>query len=69
MEEKINIDTVLDWIEENPEEIEKIFINFDSQFLEVASQNMSYSDVADFVYRFYSYNERKNIVKEIIDTL
>ena len=65
----MNIDDIMDFLEDNPEQIEKIFINFDSQFLEVASQNMSYSDVADFVYRFYSYNERKNIVKEIIDTL
>lgn len=65
----MNIDDIMDFLEENPEGLEKIFINFDSQLLEIASSNMSESDVVDFICRFFSYSERKNIAKEIIDTL
>lgn len=69
MEEKMNIDDIMDFLEENPEGLEKIFINFDSQLLEIASQNMSEYDVVDFVNRFFSFGEKKKIIKEIIDTL
>jgi RNA binding exosome subunit len=69
MEEKMNIDDIMDFLDENPEGLEKIFINFDSQLLEIASSNVSEVDVVDFIYRFFTYSERKNIVKEIIDTL
>jgi RNA binding exosome subunit len=65
----MNIDDIMDFLDENPEGLEKIFINFDSQLLEIASSNVSEVDVVDFICRFFTYSERKNIVKEIIDTL
>jgi RNA binding exosome subunit len=65
----MNIDDIMDFLDENPEGLAKIFVNFDSQLLEIASSNVSEVDVVDFIYRFFTYSERKNIVREIIDTL
>lgn len=69
MEEKMNIDDIMEYLEKNPKELVKIFINFEEEFLEFLSQYYNKYKVVDFVSRFYERNQRKGIVKEIIDTL
>lgn len=65
----MNIDDIMDFLDNNLEGLEKIFINFESQLLKIISRNMTESDVVDFICNNYSYIDRKIIAKEIIDTL
>lgn len=65
----MNIDDVMDFLDENPKALKKIFVNFEEEFLEIISQNYTTYEITNFISRFYEREQRKIIVKELINTL
>lgn len=64
MEEKMNIDDIMDFLEGNLKALEKLYINFETEFLEVAS-----FDVVEYVCKYYDRKQRIEIVKELLNYL
>lgn len=64
-----DIDDVMEFLAENSRVLEKVFVNFEEEFLEIISQNYTKYDVVDFVSKFYEREQRKVIIKELLNTL
>lgn len=60
----MDIDDIMDFLDENPKALEKIYINFEQQILEVAS-----FDVVDYVCKRYDRQQRIEIVTELLNYL
>lgn len=75
MEEKIkkeyemNIDDILDFLDKNPKLLIKVFINFEEELLAFLHKYYNKYKVVDFISRYYERNQRKIIVKELLNTL
>lgn len=65
----MDIDDILEFVSEDTRVLEKIFVNFEEEFLDIISKNYTKYDIVDFVSRFYEREQRKTICKELLNTL